>query len=79
MSGLLWAQGEGGQGRQTKQGQGQGHEAGASVLGTTKEWQLPAVKQSVQSIPGGHSLEWTASQGPCKAFVAFESATRCFV
>ena len=57
-----------GQGGQTKQGHGQGHRAGASVLATTKGWQLPAVKQSVQSIPGGHSLEWTASEGPCKAF-----------
>ena len=77
MSGLLWVQGEDGQGRQTKQGHGQGLGAGALVLGTAKWWQLPTVKQGEQSIPGGHSLEWTASQGPCKAFVAFETTTKC--
>ena len=76
MSLLLWTQGElgqGGQGRQTKQG----HEAGASVPGRTKGWQLPAVKQGVQSIPEEHRLEWTASQCPWKAFVAFETVTKC--
>ena len=78
MSVLLWTQGElgqGGQGRQTKQG----HEAGASDPGTTKGWQLPAVKQGVQSSPGEHSLEWTPSQVSCKDLFAFETITICAV